>query len=65
MIKNYKYLLICFYDEQEHICGLFKTLDEISTELNINRGTIYNNLNDINDYYYIIKDKKEYYIKKL
>ena len=42
-----------------------QTLDEISIELNINRGTIYNNLNDINDYYYIIKYKKEYYIKKI
>ena len=65
MINIFKYILIHFYDGEEHVCQLFKNLNDISTELKIHRTTIHNNYDNENNYYYIIKNKQEYYIKKL
>ena len=33
MINNYKYLLVHFYDGENHACQLYSTIDEISKEL--------------------------------
>ena len=43
MLENYKYMLVQFYDGDEHLCQLFETMDEIAEQLQIHRSTIYNN----------------------
>ena len=59
---EFKYLLVHFYDEENHICQLYSTINEISKELNIHRTTISKKMSSnkcefIKDYqlYYIIK----------
>jgi len=65
MINNFKYILIQFYNGEEHVCQLYKNMDDISTELNIHRTTIYNNYYENEKYYKIIKNQTEYLIKKI
>jgi hypothetical protein len=65
MINNFKYILIQLYNGEEHVCQLYKNMDDISTELNIHRTTIYNNYYENEKYYKIIKNQTEYLIKKI
>jgi excisionase family DNA binding protein len=63
MINNYKYLLVHFYDGENHACQLYSTIDEISKELNIHRTTIYKKLSSNKSEF--IKDHQLYYVIKI
>lgn len=65
MLENYNYLLVQFYDGDEHLCQLFETMDEIAEQLQIHRSTIYNNYDKDKKYYQLKCNKQMYYIKKL
>jgi hypothetical protein len=65
MINEFKYVLVEFYNGGEHVAQLYKNLKDIATELDIHRSTFHNNYDIDDKVYHIIKDKKEYYIKKL
>ena len=65
MISGFKYLLINFYDNGNHVSGLYKKIEDIASEININRATIYHNYDQKNDYYSIYKNNQLYIIKKI
>ena len=65
MLGNFKFILVQFYNGEEHMCQLFKNINDIAKELSVHRTTIYNNYDNDNKYYKIIKNKTEYYIKSI
>lgn len=65
MLENFKFILVQFYNGEEHMCQLFKNINDIAKELSVHRTTIYNNYDNDNKYYKIIKNKTEYYIKSI
>lgn len=65
MLENYNYMLVQFYDGESHLCELYKNLQQVATSLGVNRSTIYKNFKKELNYYLIVKDKTEYYIKKI
>lgn len=65
MLENYNYILVEFYDGEQHLSELYKNINDISNALKVHRSTIYKNYDNDNKYYKVIKNKKEYYIKKI
>ena len=63
MLNEFKYLLVYFIDGDEHICQLYKSIQNISEELNIHRSTISRNFT--NNKSTIIKEHEQYYIIKI
>ncbi len=62
MISKFRYLLVEFYNGDDHICGLYRTMEDVAAELHVQRKTIYNNKMLDKNYYRIVKNKQEYYI---
>tara|TARA_B110001469_G_scaffold95056_1_gene91021 strand:- start:1198 stop:1395 length:198 start_codon:yes stop_codon:yes gene_type:complete len=65
MLHLFNFVMVEFYDGENHLCELFKTIDDISDLLKVHRSTIYKNYDKDLDQYVINKNKKKYYIKKL
>lgn len=63
MLENYKYILVQFYDDDFHICQLYKTIEDIAKELGVHRTTISKLLKDKRAEY--IKNHNKYYILKI
>lgn len=64
MLSEYKYLLVLEYSYNNHICQLYKTIEDISKELNVHRTTISKKLSNTK-VCEIIKNYEKYYIIKL
>jgi len=62
MISKFRYLLVEFYNGDDHISGLYRTMEDVAAELHVQRKTIYNNKVLDKNYYRIVKNKQEYYI---
>lgn len=65
MLEHYSFMLVEFYNGNEHICELYKNINDISKILGVHRSTIYKNFIQEHNYYKIVKNKTEYYIKKI
>ena len=63
MLDKYKYILVQFYDDDNHICQLYQTIEGIAKELGVHRTTISKLLKNNSAEY--IKNHNKYYILKL
>ena len=63
MLDKYKYILVQFYDDDNHICQLYKTIEDIAKELGVHRTTLSKLLKNNSAEY--IKNHNKYYIFKI
>uniref|UniRef100_A0A6C0CYL8 Uncharacterized protein n=1 Tax=viral metagenome TaxID=1070528 RepID=A0A6C0CYL8_9ZZZZ len=64
MLTDYKYLLVLVCSDNNHICQIYKTIEEISKELKVHRTTISKKLANYSRCE-IIKNHEKYNIIKI